>query len=314
MVDNLNRKLTLIFGFLAVAVIALLLLPFRLGLDLQGGTRLTYTVDLDAARAAKQIPASQTDAQAIGEVISIWRERLDPDGVRDVKLRKSGAQRIIVELPGNLSLVAQRATSALKEPFDHQSDTTLQLDAAVTDGDFPTGGRVMIDGELLVYERRGATSLKGISFADGSTAKSFPAGATVTLEASDPWRALIENTGRLEVMMHAGTLDAAGTYDLAVETDKAREWAVANPVAKITEYNNKLITENPGQPLSRLRFFPMREEGAMDRARGRADGYRHRQRDRHRSDTQRPALQRRHHHGWPIWLQAGPGQRTRPGH
>ena len=263
MVDNLNRKLTLIFGFLAVAVIALLLLPFRLGLDLQGGTRLTYTVDLDAARAAKQIPASQTDAQAIGEVISIWRERLDPDGVRDVKLRKSGAQRIIVELPGNLSLVAQRATSALKEPFDHQSDTTLQLDAAVTDGDFPTGGRVMIDGELLVYERRGATSLKGISFADGSTAKSFPAGATVTLEASDPWRALIENTGRLEVMMHAGTLDAAGTYDLAVETDKAREWAVANPVAKITEYNNKLITENPGQPLSRLRFFPMREEGAM---------------------------------------------------
>ncbi len=264
MVDNLNRKLTLIFGFLAVAVIALLLLPFRLGLDLQGGTRLTYTVDLDAARAAKQIPANQTDAQAIGEVISIWRERLDPDGVRDVKLRKSGAQRIIVELPGNLSLVAQRATSVLKEPFDHQNDTTLQLDAAVTDGDFPTGGRVMIDGELLVYERRGATSLKGISFADGSTAKSFPAGATVTLEASDPWRALIENTGRLEVMMLAGTLDAAGTYDLAVETDKAREWAVANPVAKITEYNNKLITENPGQPLSRLRFFPRREEGTVD--------------------------------------------------
>lgn len=265
MVDNLNRKLTLIFGFLAVAVIALLLLPFRLGLDLQGGTRLTYTVNLDAARAAKQIPAKKTNAEAIEEVIAIWRKRLDPDGVRDVKLRRSGAQRIIVELPGNLSLVAQRATSALKEPFDHLQDTALVLDAALTDGDFPTGGRVMVDGELLVYERRGAMSLKGVSFADGSTAKSFPAGATVTLEASDPWRALIENTGRLDVMMHASTLDAAGTYDLAVETEKAREWALANPVAKITEYNNKLITENPGQPLARLRFFPKREvDGAAE--------------------------------------------------
>jgi SecD/SecF fusion protein len=265
MVDNLNRKLTLIFGFLAVAVIALLLLPFRRGLDLQGGTRLTYTVNLDAARAAKQIPAKKTNAEAIEEVIAIWRKRLDPDGVRDVKLRRSGAQRIIVELPGNLSLVAQRATSALKEPFDHLQDTALVLDAALTDGDFPTGGRVMVDGELLVYERRGAMSLKGVSFADGSTAKSFPAGATVTLEASDPWRALIENTGRLDVMMHASTLDAAGTYDLAVETEKAREWALANPVAKITEYNNKLITENPGQPLARLRFFPKREvDGAAE--------------------------------------------------
>ena len=262
MVDNLNRKLTLIFGFLAVAVIALLLLPFRLGLDLQGGTRLTYTVDLDAARAAKQIPASQTDAQAIGEVISIWRERLDPDGVRDVKLRKSGAQRIIVELPGNLSLVAQRAESVLSADFDHLNDTAIQLDAAATEGEFPTGGRIKIDGELLAYQRRGASSLKEVTFADGSTAKSFPAGALITLEASDPWRALIENTGRLEVMMHAESLDAAGTYDLALEEDKAREWAIANPVAKISEYNGMLAAENAGQPLSRLRFFPNRDEGS----------------------------------------------------
>ena len=262
MVDNLNRKLTLIFGFLAVAVIALMLLPFRLGLDLQGGTRLTYTVDLAAARAAKQIPASQTDAQAIGEVISIWRERLDPDGVRDVKLRKSGAQRIIVELPGNLSLVAQNADSVLSAPFDHLNDTALQLDAAMTEGEFPTGGRIKIDGELLAYQRRGASSLKEVTFADGSTARSFPAGAAVSLEASDPWRALIENTGRLEVMMHASTLDAAGTYDLAVETDKAREWATANPVAKISEYNGMLAAENAGQPLSRLRFFPEQDQGA----------------------------------------------------
>ena len=262
MVDNLNRKLTLIFGFLAVAVIALLMLPFRLGLDLQGGTRLTYTVDLAAAREAGQIPDSQTDAQAIENVISIWRERLDPDGVRDVKLRKSGAQRIIVELPGNLSLVAQRATSALAQPFDHLNETTLQLDSAITDGEFPNGGRVKIDGEMLVYQRRGASSLKDITFAEGSTAKSFAAGAVVTLEASDPWRALIENTGRMEVMMHAESLDAAGTYDLAVETDKAREWANENPVAKISEYNNRLAADHAGQPLGRLRFFPSREDGA----------------------------------------------------
>ncbi|MEM1451725.1 MAG: protein translocase subunit SecD [Planctomycetota bacterium] len=260
MVDNLNRKLTLIFGFLAAAVIALSLLNFRLGLDLQGGTRLTYTVDLDQARAAGQIQQTQTDDAAISNVIGIWRKRLDPDGVRDVKLRKSGRQRILIELPGNLSLVAQKASSTLSEAYVPGGESeNLTLDPNNPSfKDFPGGGRIVIDGEQIRYKRKIGNRLGRLEWSEGSTPRELPAGTEVVLEASDPWRALIENTGRMEVLMHATTLDAAGTFDLNVESDKAATWARENPNASISEYNSQLAAENPDQPLGRLRFFPQR--------------------------------------------------------
>ena len=49
MVENLGRKLTLIVTLLVVSL-GLLIVPsdpFRLGLDLQGGTRLVYSFDFD---------------------------------------------------------------------------------------------------------------------------------------------------------------------------------------------------------------------------------------------------------------------------
>ena len=42
MVENLGRKITLILALLAVAILSLFVAGFRLGLDLQGGTRLVY--------------------------------------------------------------------------------------------------------------------------------------------------------------------------------------------------------------------------------------------------------------------------------
>ena len=119
MVDKLNRKLTLIVGGLAVAVIALLLLPFRLGLDLQGGTRLRYSVDLEKARAEGMIPADKAaypDQFALQEIMAVWRKRVDPQGVRGVKLRSEGSNAVVVELPASANLVATKATSTITVP------------------------------------------------------------------------------------------------------------------------------------------------------------------------------------------------------
>ncbi|MEM6674951.1 MAG: protein translocase subunit SecD, partial [Planctomycetota bacterium] len=132
----------------------------------------------------------------------------------------------------------------------------LVLDPESNVDDFPSGGRIVVGGDEIRYSSRTLNRLRGLEWGDGVSPKPYAAGTPVTLEASDPWRALIENTGRMEVMMHATTLDAAGTYDLAVETDKAREWVRENPAAKITEYNATLAAENAGEPLGRLRFFP----------------------------------------------------------
>jgi SecD/SecF fusion protein len=274
MVDNLNRKLILIFGALAVAVISLLLLPFRLGLDLQGGTRLTYSVDLEKARAEKLIPEQQTDAAAIEQIIKVWRERVDPKGVKGVTLRKEGSNRIVIELPGSADVVAKRAASTLGEEFKlgetvETDDNALALADEATAADFPTtGGRIILDGKSMRYSRKIGSKLYGVSFSDPADRTGFVAGSSVELEASDPWRGLIENTGRMEVMMHASTEDArpAGSttpaFDLTTETDKAKDWSRANPNAAITDYNAKLAQENQDSALGRLRFFPRKLEAS----------------------------------------------------
>ncbi|QDV06639.1 bifunctional preprotein translocase subunit SecD/SecF [Planctomycetes bacterium Poly30] len=268
MVDNLNRKLILIFGALAVAVISLLLLPFRLGLDLQGGTRLTYSVDLEKARAEKLIPDGQTDAAAIEEIIKVWRERVDPKGVKGVTLRKEGSNRIVIELPGSESVVAKKANSTLAQDFKvgatvEGDDSALVLADDTSAADFPaSGGRIQVAGKTLRYGRRIGKTLYSVTFVDPTERAAIPAGAATDLEASDPWRSLIENTGRMEVMMHATTADAAGGFDLTTETDKAREWSRANPNASITDYNAKLAEQNPETALGRLRFFPRKLEAS----------------------------------------------------
>jgi SecD/SecF fusion protein len=268
MVDNLNRKLILIFGALAIAVIALALLPFRLGLDLQGGTRLTYSVDLEKARAEELIPSGQTDADAIEAIIDVWRERVDPKGVAGVTMRKEGSNRIVIELPGSASLVAKKASSALAEDFvigeTVESDSSqLVLAEGTGAGDFPqSGGRITVDGKLMRYGKRVGQRLLSVSFVDPADRGTITAGSGTELEASDPWRALIENTGRMEVLIHASREDAAATaegdpgFDLTAETDKAKEWARANPNASITDYNGLLADANEGKALGRLRFFP----------------------------------------------------------
>ncbi|MEO0662819.1 MAG: hypothetical protein AAFZ87_14880, partial [Planctomycetota bacterium] len=136
MVDKLNRKLTLIIGAFAVAVISLLLLEFRLGMDLKGGTRLLYSVD------PEQIESAGLDSNTeVAEVIEIWRKRLDPEGVRGVKLRQEGEFGILVELPAELSLPTKRASSALAETFP-KDGSTLVLASEEAAADFPKSGRI----------------------------------------------------------------------------------------------------------------------------------------------------------------------------
>lgn len=264
MVDNLNRKLTLVIGALVVAVIALLLLPFRLGLDLQGGTRLVYSVDLDAARAEGLIPENQTNTQAIGEIMDVWRKRVDPTGVRAVKMRKEGEESIVIELPGSASAVAKKANGTLGADYNPTAENPVfELTSLEQAKDFPsTGGRIQVGGSSLRYKRRFATQLEGITFGDNEEVKVIPSGTALKLEASDPWRARIENTGRMEVMMHAqdsdlrGAAGAPAVADLAEEMVKAKAWLTANPNAGIREYNLQLETQNPDTALGRLRFFP----------------------------------------------------------
>lgn len=273
MVDKLNRKLTLIVGALAVAVIALLLLPFRLGLDLEGGTRLRYSVDLDKAREEGLIPKdpTYTNQMALQEIMAIWRKRVDPTGVRGVKMRTEGEDSIVIELPGSASVVANKASSPLAEDLvrivneDTGEVNELRLVLADASG-FPKSGRVVVGESVLGYEDLvGNTMLRVKLFEGPDPFDSLTAGTPVKLEASDPWRALIENTGRMEILMRAYNEDLQGFADLDAELEKAKQWVRDNPNAEITDYNTKVRDENPDSPVGRLRFFPRAlDENALE--------------------------------------------------
>ncbi len=65
----------------------------RLGLDLQGGTRIIYQADLSS------LSSGQADA-AIQGAIAVLENRVNPLGVTESSIRKLGNDQILVEVPG----------------------------------------------------------------------------------------------------------------------------------------------------------------------------------------------------------------------
>ena len=61
MAENVRKKVFWILGLLTLAVLSMVLpkRPFNLGLDLQGGTRLVYSIDFEAALEAGQITSQE---------------------------------------------------------------------------------------------------------------------------------------------------------------------------------------------------------------------------------------------------------------
>ena len=101
--------------FLAVAVVLVLSLlilfpmdkgtllgrPIKLGLDLQGGTRIVYKADLSS------IPDSQK-GKALDGAIAVLQNRINPLGVSEPNIRKLGADQILVEVPGKTLTDAEK--------------------------------------------------------------------------------------------------------------------------------------------------------------------------------------------------------------
>lgn len=84
-------------AFLVVAVIggAIFMVfskPARLGLDLRGGTQIVLE--------AESTPKQELDDDTVDRTVEVLRRRVDQLGVSEPTLQRSGARRIIVELPG----------------------------------------------------------------------------------------------------------------------------------------------------------------------------------------------------------------------
>jgi SecD/SecF fusion protein len=264
MTETLGRKIT-ITVVLVIASLASLLLhdrPFRLGLDLQGGTRLVYRFDFDRALREGKISQNEFGSQAdmLQDFATIIRGRVDPQGVMELSLRPEGKDRIVIELPGAAEFTASavKGTLASEIAADAQQIT---LDASQPElvKAFPlSGGVVSIDGEKVSYSSRSGAVLSVKRRGDDNTAAIVHGtGAVVELLSNDDLQRRIENVGDMQFLLGAKDTDIQqmGT-DLQKEQQKLTTWLEAHPNEPIDNFHRLPVSE--GGPAPELRWYPHR--------------------------------------------------------
>jgi SecD/SecF fusion protein len=86
-----NAVLVLVIVLIAIASIYPPSKKLRLGKDLQGGFNVVYQVDVGSDYAGREA--------TLDKVIQVVKERLDPNGLLDISIVKSGSDRIEITMP-----------------------------------------------------------------------------------------------------------------------------------------------------------------------------------------------------------------------
>ena len=127
MVENAGRKVFLIVA-LVIASIALLVYkpltsgrsPFPLGLDIAGGERLLYRINLEEAARQGLIVQGGDPSELMQQTIAVIRQRCDNSGNTEAIIRRLGTDRIEVSLPRmssvSISVIAEPAEWAATVP------------------------------------------------------------------------------------------------------------------------------------------------------------------------------------------------------
>ncbi|MCA8979504.1 MAG: protein translocase subunit SecD, partial [Planctomycetes bacterium] len=277
MPENNGRKVFLVLALLIGAALLILLpdRPFRMGLDLEGGTRIVYSVDFQKALDEGKINAQQFQNKGalMAETIGLVRERIDPDGVLEPRIYPEGEERFVVEIPGIANLAEVKADLPLSIEL-RKGERQLRVSVERPGDDqqllnFPAGGGVIRvgDSEQIRYDSRIGTDFEGLRRGVGGTVDSdHIAGETVHLVSNDPIKSRIENPGSLKFYIRAQLKDWPVGTDETTAKSNVDKWIEANPGAGISVYN-RLSPEEGGPPVG-IAWFPMRET-ELDRVSGR---------------------------------------------
>jgi len=253
MFENAGRKVVLI-TLLLLGSLALLFLqdqPFRLGLDLEGGTRLVYRFDFDAARKEGTLGATESETDILNQTVTIMRNRVDPNGVLDPTIRPEFPDRVIIELPGNVGRENVSAETQLAGGIQlTERELTLENGEA-----FPATGIVQIGDEQIRYAGREGNRLLGLERGHEGQLEAHQLGDRVKLVSADAIRAAIENLGELAFMLVAEPRDYTGKgTDSAKEQEKLSTWQAANPGVPVTVFNS--VPPEQGGPDPSIRWYP----------------------------------------------------------
>lgn len=281
MTEKLGRKITLIAVLIVLAIAVLILpsRPFRLGLDLQGGTRLVYRFDFEEAARRGQISKADLSNKEglLDSFKEIIHQRLDPKGVKEISIRKQGSDQLVIELPGAAEFQSETITWKLGAELAAGERTQLVLDPGPGEGAtakekteavekikaFPlTGGMVRVGSESIQYTVREGNVLRALQRGmDKTEVAGHASGALVDLLTSNELETIITSIGDLQFMIVAQQNDpelARFNTDLGKETQKRDAWIKANPGRSIEEFN--LLESAQGGPAGSLRWYPKRVE------------------------------------------------------
>ncbi len=264
MTENLGKKITLT-AVLAVVFILCLVLPerpFRLGLDLAGGTRRVYQFDFqEAVNSGKISAAEAADPQRLlQEFSNTLRDRVDPNGVMELSIVPEGNDRVVIEVPGVAEIATARVSGKLAAALDASSNS-LTL-TGISNEDLKTFPRasasIRIGDEQIAYAAREGAQFNGLTRGDlGTTAAPHAVGATVELLTTDEIEKRIENVGDMQFLLGARPDDITRLgSDLQKEQEKAGAWAKANPGRRLDDFN--ALPLDKGGPVAGLLWFPNR--------------------------------------------------------
>jgi SecD/SecF fusion protein len=257
MLENVGRKVALIVILLVVSIGLIVIpeQPFRLGLDLEGGTRITYRFDFEGARERGEIGAGEDPVEILEQAKSIIGQRVDPTGTREIPVRTESPDKLIIELPGSTAFEGTAsAESTLGAELDRTSRTALVLTSAAG---FSNSGVVEVGGEQIRYGRRSGNTLHDLTRSKNGVTAEHAAGQSVRLVNSDAIRDAIENLGELAFVLVAEAQDFTGTgTDLAAERTKLDAWRAANAGASVVDFNQLPVEQ--GGPDPSIRWYPTR--------------------------------------------------------
>ncbi|MEU0601332.1 protein translocase subunit SecD [Streptomyces sp. NPDC006393] len=158
---------------IAVSVYIAVTVPVRLGLDLRGGTQIVLET--------RSTPTTKADRAATDRTLEVLRGRVDALGVAEPTLVRSGAHRIIVELPGVQD--PKQAADVLGRTAQLSFHPVLGAADAGTPAPAESGERVLPDesGQRL---RLGASAMTGkdVKGADARFDQETGAGWHVTVD------------------------------------------------------------------------------------------------------------------------------------
>jgi SecD/SecF fusion protein len=262
--ENLGKKITLTVVLAVLAILCLVLpkKPFRLGLDLQGGTRVVCRFDFEEALKQNKISLAEANNRPalLQEMSAILRGRIDPNGVFELSVRPEGTDRIVIEIPGVAELASSTITATLAAAIDPAAEA-LTLGGLDVQGlkAFPPGGAdISIGSEKINYASRTQNVLNGLRRGDGGTTKAaHEAGERIELLTSDDIITKIQNVGDMQFLLGAQPDDISRLgSDLTKERERVLAWVKNHPGRPIEEYNR--LANADGGPVTGLYWFPHR--------------------------------------------------------